>query len=439
MKVLFSNPPWHGTNGNGYFSGVRAGSRWPFTMQEPSLPLDPNRIGYSPYPVFLASAASYAKKHTNAEVHFRDSIALREGYVEFFNYIYENTFDFIVIESASSSWDHDSADIIPYIHFIMPECKIIVTGPIVASRGEEILAKHPVHAACKGEYEKGVVRVINGESGLIDFDLLTVEEMNAAPFPWLDDLHWNRYWDANPKGQIWPHLQFWSSRSCVFRCVFCSFPANMTNNDPTGEGKREIRNYNADWMEAFLRDATTRFPFKCLYDDSDIFNASNKHVLEMCRVYKKIGLPWHAMTRIDTSSDEVWGAMRDAGCVGIKCGFESGSQRVVDQIVHKQLDLDAALSQVLKLKRMGFTVHGTFTVGLPGETPAERQQTMDYIKSLYRMGMDTHQLSGTATIDGTPLDTLLQVGSLKKYPGAKVDETFKDRKDGNQKMAEMCR
>jgi hypothetical protein len=38
------------------------------------------------------------------------------------------------------------------------------------------------HAACvRGEYEKGSVWVLGGESGILDFDLLTTKEMGAAP------------------------------------------------------------------------------------------------------------------------------------------------------------------------------------------------------------------------------------------------------------------
>ena len=62
--------------------------------------------------------------------------------------------------------------------------------------GKTLLEQYPLHACIRGEYEKGVVRVLNGESGFIDYDMLTKAEMNAAPFPWYDELHAHRYWDG---------------------------------------------------------------------------------------------------------------------------------------------------------------------------------------------------------------------------------------------------
>ena len=89
-------------------------------------------------------------------------------------------------------------------------------------------------------------------------------------------------------------------------------------------------------------------------------------------------------------------AMKDSGCFGVKLGFESGNQFVVDKIVNKHLNLDYAADVVHHLKEIGMSVHGTFTYGLPGETPEQRQDTKKYIASL---PFDTIQQSGTAEIE----------------------------------------
>jgi radical SAM superfamily enzyme YgiQ (UPF0313 family) len=84
------------------------------------------------------------------------------------------------------------------------------------------------------------------------------------------------------------------------------------------------------------------------------------------------------------------------------------------------------------------TVHGTFTVGLPGETKEQQHETIAYIKDLYDTGgLDTHQLSGTAEIEGTPLHTLKVTGSLEKYAAAKIDDAYMANPDGAAKLREM--
>lgn len=443
MKVLFSNPPWWtetglANDGRGgqiqvFGAGVRAGSRWPFTQYIASPP-DRFQFGsYLPYPFFMGYATTYAAKHTGAEVHFRDSIALRESYAVYEAFLRQHQFDYIVIESATPSWEHDG-NLIRRISNILPWCKIVVAGPI-ASQGTKVLADFPVHACIRGEYEKGVVKVLNGASGMIDFDLLTLDEMNAAPFPYYDTAIAHRYWDGNPKGMIPPQAQVWSSRGCPYKCIFCVWPATMTGNDPDGTQKRSVRHYKPDYMEAFLTELVGKYGYRTIYFDDDTFNLGDKHVERMCAVMRKIGLPWSAMCRADTIRMDLWKEMKDSGCFGVKIGFESGSQEVIDTIVNKRLDLDYARQAVAEIKRIGMTVHGTFTYGLPGETLTQMFETRRYIQSL---GLDTLQESGCAEIEGTPLHTLSEARSLEKYAGAKVDDEYLRERDGRVKFDRLA-
>jgi radical SAM superfamily enzyme YgiQ (UPF0313 family) len=180
-------------------------------------------------------------------------------------------------------------------------------------------------------------------------------------------------------------------------------------------------------MEAFLGELTGRYRFKSIYFDDDTFNLGNNHVLKMCEVMRKIKMPWSAMCRADSIKLETWQVMKDSGCFGVKIGFESGNQEVVDKIVNKHLDLSYAADVVRHLHKI---VHGTFTYGLPGETVQQMQDTRDFIKSL---PFDSFQESGTAEIEGTPLHTLRTTGHLDAYDSAKIDATYQREKDGNKK------
>ncbi len=593
-RVLFCNPPCHGIGNDGKpFWFVRAGSRWPFSSTG-HLPAK-NVVGhYSPSPLFLQYAASYAQA-AGAEVDFRDSIALRDSYPEFYRYAEELRPEYVVLESATPSWEHDQR-VLQTLDALIPHVKLILTGPICASepgktsQGERAVERGLVHAALKGEYEKGVVKVLNGARGVLDFDFLTAEEMNAAPFPWLDEQHAYKYWDSNPKGQQWPQAQVWSSRGCIYKClagetlvetrdgqeaikdlvgkevqvwaldmdapgiqkdnrlrlasavnirqygtsnlvrvhlkggehldctpdhtfkkyystgdegpypsiaaedlkfgekligldkrasricmktvmnverlpgvhpvycltvpetgwffandlltancIFCVWPAVMTGNDPTGSGVRKTRNYTGAYMEALLTRWKARFPnFNCVYDDSDMFNFGDKHTLDVSAAYKRVGLPWSAMCRIDTVKWDTWRQMKEDGCFGVKVGIESAVKAVNDNIVHKQLDLHQAAKTFRYLQSLGMTMHTTFTMGLPGETKAQIGSTLLYIEWLKRQGLtQTYQLSGTAEIEGTPLSSLGGCGTLPKYPGARVDANYEACSDGNEKLRRL--
>lgn len=455
MKILLSNPPWwenspnrtpHARREHGLRYGIRAGSRWPFTAQAHCAPDAFSFGGYLPFPFFMGYAASYVQRaFPQAQVVFRDSIALRESYQSFFSFAQQLRPDFILVESATPSWDHD-CKVLRNLAALLPGVRLLVAGTITSTRAAEALAVPGVVAAIQGEYEKGTVRVLReyenrtlramrNEVGTVGHDLLTKEEMNAAPFPLYPEETWDHYWDACPAGNRPKQLQVWSSRGCPFRCCFCAWPAVMTGNDPTGDGKRTVRTYSPEYMRAFLREETQHHSYASIYDDSDTFNLVQRHTVEMCEVYRDIGLPWSAMCRADTIDRPTWQLMKDSGCHGVKIGFESGVQRVIDEIVNKKLDLAKARETAIWLRSIGLTVHGTFTVGLPGERPDEARATEQFIADLYRDGgLDTHQLSGTALIEGTPLDRIEHGAALKAYPEARVDENYHSSRDGQKKI-----
>lgn len=439
MKILFSNGVWWAKDGERLRAGIRAGSRWPFTMMTNSRPDAPAYGEYIPAPVFLMSAAAWAAREIpGAKVNLRDSIARRESYQVYLSYVASLKPDFMVFETATPSWEHDR-QLIKRVTEVSPTTKIIVTGTITTTRHEEITALG--YAAVMGEYEKGVVRAINGEWGAIKHDFLTQEEMNSAPFMMFDEPYALAYHDSCPYGATSPELTLWTNRGCFWRCCFCAFPAVMTNNDPDGQGKRTVRYYTPEYVESFIRHRLSINPgIKSIRLDGDTENLGDKHTLGIAAAMKRIGLPWNAMCRADTIKLEAWTAMKEAGCTGVKIGMESGSDRVVNKIVNKRLDLVDIEERILPhLKAIGLAVHTTWTMGLPGETAEEANMTLRMIERLYNKGLhQTHQLSGTATISGTPLDAIAQGKHLNAYPDA-TNERFAIVADGQSKIENMQR
>jgi radical SAM superfamily enzyme YgiQ (UPF0313 family) len=471
MKILFSNPPWWevtegpAADGRAQFvrehqpvflrQGIRAGSRWPFTRHAFHAPDEFRFGGYLPFPFFLAHAASYTERELpTAHVTLRDSIARGESYNTYCEHLADERYDFIVIETATPSWAHDT-HLIHRIAALTPSAKVILTGTLDCTHAPDIFARHPnVCAIVQGEYDKQIAAVIRSQLSnpasqprIWPHNLLTVDEMNASPAPMWDEACASHYWDACPAGQAPTQLQIWTSRGCPFKCIFCVWPAVMTGHDPDGTRPRKVRSYSPEYVEAHIRWRldqhqllATRYSLPAtigsIYLDDDTFNLTDKHTLAICAVMKRIGLPWSAMCRADTISHSTWRAMRESGCFGVKLGFESGSQFVVDHIVNKRLDLMKAETETLPfLQSLGLTVHTTWTLGLPGETALQQDETRAMIERLYKKGLhQTHQLSGTAEIEGTPLHTLRTSGHLQKYDGATLDATAAIQSDGQKKI-----
>lgn len=451
-KVLFCNPPWWVKDGDAPLrGGIRAGSRWPFTRETP-YPPDKFKFGsYLPFPFFLTSAAGWMRQQClwnmdlpssarGFSVHVRDSIARGESYASFGKYLDELNPDWIVVETASSSWQHDKR-ILHQMYLLLPKVKFIVVGTITSGQhAADAVELEGVAAVVKGEYEKGCVRVVvGGERGIIPHDLLTREEMNGrfAEWPLWDEGAAKNYFDACPRGQVPTQLQMWASRGCMHVCQFCAWPATMTGNDPEGKGGRKVRFYSPQWVEGYIKHRQQVMgPLGCVYFDDDTFNLGDRHVAGICEVMARLKLPWFAMCRADSVSRETWKLMADSGCKGVKIGFESGSDRVVNRIIGKKLDLaDASITARWLRTELGLTVHGTFMVGLPGETPEEAQMTVKFIERLYLLGaLDTHQLSGTATLDGTPLANMREGEINPSFPDAIKDANFFESPDGQKKI-----
>lgn len=385
---------------------------------------------YIPYPMFMGYATTYAKKHTDAEILFRDSVVLHESYNQFFTYLLAEKPDLIFMEGETPSWEHDRK-LIEKMGELLPQARFAITGSLPSVRGEEILQTRGVVAAVRGEYDKNCVKVINGATGIIEHDLMTEAEMNDAPFPFYEEATARRYWDPCPQGIVYPNAQVWASRGCPYKCFFCKNPANMTGNDPDGTKPRRVRHYSTDYLLRFLTHLRDTYGFRSIYFDGDTENLNNKHTLEICAVMRQIGLPWTAMCRADTSTREVWREMKASGCYGVKIGFETGSQRVMDEIINKKLDLKEAEETGRFLTEIGINWHGTFTLSAPGTLPGEDDMTHALIARCKDAGMQTHQVSTMAVHDGTPMSALVRTKQkMKVYPGAFIDESFVEVSDG---------
>lgn len=442
MNVLFWNPPWFEfdfKDGKREIrKGVRSGSRWPHTVPYHTTPGDYTFGYYSPYPHFLGAAATYTQKHTKAKVSFRDSIALQESYQSGFDWVKRQEPDLIFIETATPSWDHDKK-LIAYLATVVPQAKIAIGGTIATTMGQTILKSSPnVVAVMKGEMEKNCVKVIEGATGIVEFDLMTQDEMNLAPFPYYDNSIAHLYCDSNPIGTTFPHAQVMASRGCMFKCEFCAWPATMTGNDPDGSKPRKVRFYGNGYMGDYLGQLKAKYHYRSIYFDDDTFNLSDRHTSAMCGVMRKVQLPWGAMCRADTSSDEVWKEMKDSGCYGVKIGFETGSQRIIDKVIGKKLDLKAAEETRWKLHKLGLSVHGTFMLGHPSETPEEKKETLAMIDRLKLTPEfnGSYQLSATAVIEGTPLHNIVKGDHLKAYPEAVIDHNFQFATDGAKAVSQ---
>jgi anaerobic magnesium-protoporphyrin IX monomethyl ester cyclase len=95
--------------------------------------------------------------------------------------------------------------------------------------------------------------------------------------------------------------------------------------------------------------------------------------------------------------------MKEAGCKRVFVAPESGSDRVLKEIIGKNLDLQLIENAVVLFKKHGITVDGSFVIGSIGETKREVWQTIRYALKLKKLGIATAGIHIATPYYGTKL------------------------------------
>ena len=200
-----------------------------------------------------------------------------------------------------------------------------------------------------------------------------------------------------------PYVSLYTGRGCHSRCSFCLWPQTV--------GGHKYRVRSADHVVEEITLARSLFPeVKEFFFDDDTFTDNRPRAEEIARRLGKLGITWSCNAKANVPY-ETLKVMREGGLRLLLVGFESGNQQILNTI-HKGIRVDRAREFVKNCKRLGIKIHGTFILGLPGETRETMRQTMDYAREL---DVDTIQVSLAAPYPGTELYAqAVENGWLKK-------------------------
>jgi radical SAM superfamily enzyme YgiQ (UPF0313 family) len=143
---------------------------------------------------------------------------------------------------------------------------------------------------------------------------------------------------------------------------------------------------DAQAIERALNTVTSGGVGSIFFDD-DTWNLGKRRVQQLCAGLKDIGLPWTMMGRIDTTGNELFDLMVESGCVGMRFGIESFSQRLLDN-TKKNLDARRSYETVKHLitRHTGLEFHFTTMRNLPGETQQDWEHDQQILIDLQALG-----------------------------------------------------
>ncbi len=98
--------------------------------------------------------------------------------------------------------------------------------------------------------------------------------------------------------------------------------------------------------------------------DDDTFTAYQPRAREIAKELGKLGMTWSCNARANVNY-ETLKTMRDHGLRLLLVGYESGVQRILDNI-KKGIRIEEAREFTANCKKLGITIHGTFILGCRG-------------------------------------------------------------------------
>ncbi len=311
--------------------------------------------------------------------------------------------DFIVIHTSTPSFKSD-VKTAGLIRKLNPTVKMGFIGAKVAVEPEESMKACPdIDFVCRNEYEFTVKELAEGApwetikglsyrdaSGTIvhnpEREILMDMDKLPSVLPLYKQLDVSKYFGGYLKH---PYMSWYTGRGCKSRCTFCLWPQTI--------GGHKYRYQSIARVVEDVKYVKENFPqVKEIFFDDDTLTDDHARVEELARALGPLGVTWscNAKANVPRKTLEV---MKAGGLRLLLVGYESGNQKILHNI-KKGLLVDVAKRFSKDCHDLGIIVHGTFILGLPGETRETIQETLAFAKEV---NPRTLQVSLAAPYPGT--------------------------------------
>ena len=343
-----------------------------------------------------------------------DIDGLRPPYSEVVAHFQRERPDVVGISGVVSTAYRFTKRLIATIHEILPETPVIVGGNVAAN--SEILLRLAKADYCViGEGERTIVELANylrdkaGRSRRDAYQALRgikgltfIDENDVVVFtsyqpdlpahqlydPGCDilerDTDINRYiiepwyyvpfaydprsFEPHRKGKKLATLV--STKGCVAKCTFCH------------RWDRGIRFVPVDLVIERIKRLQERYNVGFISFSDENFGSDHKWVDELLEKIAPLDVLWRVGgVRCRTVTLDMLKRMRDAGCVNVQYGMESGSQRMLD-VMEKNTKVQHNLDAAKWTFEAGMYTSYAMVLGMPGECPETVQETIDFLKEV---------------------------------------------------------
>jgi hopanoid biosynthesis associated radical SAM protein HpnJ len=335
-------------------------------------------------------------------------------------------FDLVVMHTSTPSFPVD-VKTAAALKAANPALKVGLIGAKVAVDAEGSLKAAPmVDFVARNEFDFTIKDVADGKdfsaivglsyrdrNGTIQHNAErpVMETMDDLPFVtkvYKRDLKIENYFIGYLKH---PYISFYTGRGCKSRCTFCLWPHTV--------GGHRYRTRSVGHVIEEIRYAKSAFPqVKEFMFDDDTFTDDGPRAEAIAKELGKLGITWSCTAKANVPRDTLK-VLKDNGLRLMLVGYESGNQQILHN-VKKGMRIEVAKRFTKDCHELGIKIHGTFILGLPGETKETIEETIRYAKEI---NPHTLQVSLAAPYPGTVLHRqALENGWLDDANAELVDE-----------------
>ena len=381
-KTLFLNPPSY----EGFDGG--AGSRYQARRE----------IRSFWYPTWLAQPAALVEGSRLVDAPARglslsDVLPLAQDY------------ELAVLHTSTPSFPSD-ARVAEALKLANPKLQVGFVGAHVAVSPEASLQASPaIDFVARAEFDYTILEVAQGkplseidgisfrtDQGIVhNRERASIENMDALPFVtdvYKRDLVMEDYFIGY---LLHPYVSLYTGRGCRSRCTFCLWPQTI--------GGHRYRTRSPENVIEEISRAKEFFPqAKEFFFDDDTFTDDGSRAEAIARGLGKLGVTWSCNAKAIVPYDTLK-VLKDNGLRLLLVGYETGSQQILNNI-RKGTRVDVARRFTEDCHKLGIVIHGTFIVGLPGETQETIENTIRFANEI---NPHTIQVSLAAPYPGTEL------------------------------------
>ena len=186
-----------------------------------------------------------------------------------------------------------------------------------------------------------------------------------------------------------PYISIYTGRGCKSRCTFCLWPQTV--------GGHVYRTRSVENVIEEIAWSKKAFPqVKEFFFDDDTFTDDLPRAAAIAKGLGKLGVTWSCNAKANVPR-EYLEVFKDNGLRLLLVGYESGNQQILHNI-KKGMRIEVAEKFTKDCHELGITIHGTFIMGLPGESEETIRETIDWAR---KIDPHTIQVSLAAPYPGT--------------------------------------